>query len=87
VVTGNATDHLTPTRNASRFSKTHASIRKWVADNVSADIAKAVRIQNGGSMKGANAKDLLCKPDIDGRLIGGASLEADFFNIINGIPK
>jgi triosephosphate isomerase len=38
-------------------------------------------------MKGANAKDLLCKPDIDGRLIGGASLEADFFNVINGIPK
>jgi triosephosphate isomerase (TIM) len=67
--------------------ETHANIRKWVADNVSADVAKAVRIQYGGSMKGSNAKDLLAQPDIDGGLIGGASLEADFFNVINGIPK
>jgi triosephosphate isomerase len=37
-------------------------------------------------MKGANAKDLLAQPDIDGGLIGGASLQEDFFNVINGIP-
>jgi triosephosphate isomerase (TIM) len=67
--------------------ETHAEIRKWVAENVSPEVAKAVRIQYGGSMKGGNAKDLLCQPDIDGGLIGGASLEADFFNVINGIPK
>jgi triosephosphate isomerase len=67
--------------------ETHKSVRKWVADNVSPAIAKAVRIQYGGSMKGANAKDLLAQPDIDGGLIGGASLKADFFNVINGIPK
>mmetsp|Transcript_14630 Transcript_14630/g.21967 ORF Transcript_14630/g.21967 Transcript_14630/m.21967 type:complete len:297 (+) Transcript_14630:132-1022(+) len=65
--------------------ETHASIREWVAENVSADVAKAVRIQYGGSMKGANAKDLLAQPDIDGGLIGGASLQADFFNVINGV--
>jgi len=65
--------------------ETHASIREWVAENVSADVAKAVRIQYGGSMKGANAKDLLAQPDIDGGLIGGASLKADFFNVVNGI--
>jgi triosephosphate isomerase len=35
-------------------------------------------------MKGANAKDLLAQPDIDGGLIGGAALKADYFNIING---
>jgi triosephosphate isomerase len=52
---------------------------------VSADVAKAVRIQYGGSMKGANAKELLAQPDIDGGLIGGASLQADFFNVINGV--
>jgi triosephosphate isomerase len=67
--------------------ETHAQIRKWVSSNVSPAIAKAVRIQYGGSMKGANAKDLLSQPDIDGGLIGGASLQADFFNVINGIPK
>jgi triosephosphate isomerase len=66
---------------------THASIRKWVADNVSSQVAAEVRIQYGGSMKGANAKDLLAQPDIDGGLIGGASLKADFFNVINGIPE
>ena len=67
--------------------ETHLDIRNWVKTNVSADIATAVRIQYGGSMKGANAKDLLAQPDIDGGLIGGASLKADFFNVIHGIPK
>lgn len=67
--------------------ETHASIREWMAENVSPEVAKAIRIQYGGSMKGSNAKDLLAQPDIDGGLIGGASLLADFFNVINGIPK
>ncbi|GAX29301.1 triosephosphate isomerase [Fistulifera solaris] len=67
--------------------ETHEAIRKWVADNVGADIAKKVRIQYGGSMKGANAQELLAQPDIDGGLIGGASLQADFFNVVNGVPK
>ena len=67
--------------------ETHADIRKWIAENVSPQVAKAIRIQYGGSMKGANAKDLLAQPDIDGGLIGGASLKADFFNVINAIPK
>lgn len=67
--------------------ETHASIRKWISDNVSPDVAKAIRIQYGGSMKGANAVELLAQPDIDGGLIGGASLKADFFNVINGVPK
>jgi triosephosphate isomerase len=66
---------------------THADIRKWVAANVSKEVANAVRIQYGGSMKGANAKELLAQPDIDGGLIGGASLQADFFNVINGVPQ
>jgi len=66
--------------------ETHADIRKWVSENVSPAVAAAVRIQYGGSMKGANAKELLAQPDIDGGLIGGASLKADFFNVINGAP-
>ena len=63
---------------------THKNIRDWIAENVSAEVAEAIRIQYGGSMKGANANDLLAQPDIDGGLIGGASLTADFFNVING---
>merc|ERR1712032_1673679 len=67
--------------------ETHANIREWIKKNVSEDIATATRIQYGGSMKGANAQALLAQPDIDGGLIGSASLKADFFNVINGIPK
>lgn len=66
---------------------THASIRQWVADNVGADVAAAVRIQYGGSMKGANADGLLSQGDIDGGLIGGASLKMDFFDCINAVPS
>jgi len=67
--------------------ETHANIRQWVADNVGADVAAAVRIQYGGSMKGANATGLLSQTDIDGGLIGGASLTMDFFDCINGVPS
>ena len=67
--------------------ETHAFIRKWMNENVSETVAKAIRIQYGGSMKGANAKDLLAQPDIDGGLIGGASLKADFFNVVNAAPQ
>jgi len=63
---------------------THKSIRDWISENVSPEVAAATRIQYGGSMKGANAKDLLAQPDIDGGLIGGASLKEDYFNVING---
>jgi triosephosphate isomerase len=64
---------------------THKGIRDWIVENVSPQVAESIRIQYGGSMKGANAKDLLAQPDIDGGLIGGASLTADFFNVVNGV--
>lgn len=67
--------------------ETHAQIRGWISENVSPEVAKTIRIQYGGSMKGKNAKDLLAQPDIDGGLVGGASLTEDFFNIINAVPK
>jgi|ERR1719246_39223 len=66
--------------------ETHANIRQWVSTNVSPEVAAAVRIQYGGSMKGANAPGLLTQTDIDGGLIGGASLKMDFFEIINAVP-
>lgn len=65
--------------------ETHASIRKWIEENVSPEVAAAIRIQYGGSMKGANAKDLLAQPDIDGGLIGGASLTSDFIQCWNAV--
>ncbi|MCZ0702035.1 triosephosphate isomerase [Natronobacillus azotifigens] len=54
-------------------------VRKVVAAFVSADAAEAVRIQYGGSVKPANIDELLAQSDIDGALVGGASLEADSF--------
>jgi len=60
-------------------------IRAIVKDMYGADVAEAVRIQYGGSVKPDNAAELLGKPNIDGALVGGASLKAnDFVGIING---
>jgi triosephosphate isomerase len=59
-------------------------IRGVVADAFGADAAKAVRIQYGGSVKPTNAAELMAMPDIDGALVGGASLVAeDFARIVN----
>lgn len=57
-------------------------IRGVVADVAGADAAAAVRIQYGGSVKPGNAAELMGQPDIDGALVGGASLDADDFAAI-----
>ncbi|ELK47991.1 triose-phosphate isomerase [Halobacillus sp. ACCC02827] len=54
-------------------------IRKVVSEFVNTEAAEAVRIQYGGSVKPANVEELLSQSDIDGALVGGASLEADSF--------
>ncbi len=56
-----------------------ASVRSVVADAFGAEAAEAVRVQYGGSVKPVNAQELLSQPDIDGALVGGASLEAAAF--------
>ncbi len=58
-------------------------IRDYIAELYDAATAEAVRIQYGGSMNAGNAAELLSKPDIDGGLIGGASLKPDFGKIVN----
>ena len=57
----------------------HAAIREWVERHSSAEVAAAVRIQYGGSVKPENVDELMRKPDIDGALVGGASLKAESF--------
>ena len=66
------------TATPEQAQETHASIRKMMADKDAA-VAEKVRIQYGGSMNAANAAELLAMADIDGGLIGGASLKADDF--------
>ena len=57
----------------------HGFIRQWLAGAAGSDVADRVRIQYGGSVKPDNAAGLLARDEIDGALIGGASLEADSF--------
>ncbi len=57
----------------------HAFIRSWVANHHGAETAAHMVIQYGGSVKPDNAASLLSQLDVDGGLIGGASLKADQF--------
>ena len=59
------------------------AIRDLIAEIYDTDTAEKIRIQYGGSMNAGNCAELLAKPDIDGGLIGGASLKADFGKIVN----
>ncbi|KAI3337583.1 triose-phosphate isomerase-like protein [Xylariaceae sp. AK1471] len=61
----------------------HASIREWLAKNVSQSVADETRILYGGSVSEKNCKDLSKQKDIDGFLVGGASLKPAFVEIIN----
>ena len=59
------------------------AIRACIAEVYDEATAEAIRIQYGGSVNAGNAAELFAKPDIDGGLVGGASLKADFGKIVN----
>ena len=67
--------------------ETHAYIRSWFKENVSEEVANGIRIQYGGSVNGKNASELISQPNIDGFLVGGASLKPDFLDIIAAANK
>ena len=71
------------TASADQAQEVCKLIRDLIAKLYDADTAEAVRIQYGGSMNAGNAAELLAKDDIDGGLIGGASLKVDFASIVN----
>ena len=71
------------TATADQAQEVCKMIRETIADLYDAPTAEAVRIQYGGSMNAGNAAELLSKDDIDGGLIGGASLKPDFGKIVN----
>ena len=60
----------------------HTFIRTWLARAYDAAVAETVRIQYGGSVNAANAAEILSQPDVDGALVGGASLKAQDFAAI-----
>jgi len=63
----------------------HAGLRAWVAKNVSQDVADSLRIIYGGSVTAGSSAELGGKPDIDGFLVGGASLKPEFLDIVNSV--
>ena len=62
---------------------THAAIRQYLGEVAGADVAANTRILYGGSATAATAPGLSAKPDIDGFLVGGASLKPEFADIVN----
>ena len=71
------------TATPAQAQEVHAHIRKRLAERLGPEAAEVIRIQYGGSVKPSNAEALIAEPDIDGALVGGASLEAaDFIAIV-----
>lgn len=72
------------TASPEQAQEMHAFIRKTVAEKFGSEVAEDVSILYGGSVKPANAKEIFAKEDVDGGLIGGASLKAeDFLAIVH----
>ena len=57
----------------------HAHLRNWLQNRYTSEVAEATRIQYGGSVKPTNAVELLAQPNVDGALVGGASLKPETF--------
>lgn len=77
-------------KNASpeQAEEVHADLRRLLEERYNRSVSAAVRIQYGGSVKPENAKELLSQPNIDGALVGGASLKAvSFMGIIAAAGK
>lgn len=70
------------TATADQAQDMHQHLRSVLAGKYGADVASKISILYGGSVKGSNAKELFSKPDVDGGLVGGASLLADDFALI-----
>ncbi|KAK1145312.1 triosephosphate isomerase [Aspergillus melleus] len=61
----------------------HAAIRKWLNETISTEAADNTRVIYGGSVSEKNCRELAQEPDVDGFLVGGASLKPAFVDIIN----
>ena len=76
------------TASSSQAQEMHAHIRNVLATQYGEDIAETISILYGGSVKGANAVEIFGQPDVDGGLVGGASLVAtEFAAIISGLKS
>ena len=71
------------TATPAQAQEVHKVVRDWIRRFVEAAVSEKTRIVYGGSVTASNAKDLGSQPDVDGFLVGGASLKPDFVTIIN----
>lgn len=71
------------TATPDQAQEVHENLRNWLKENVDANVANNVRILYGGSVNGKNCRELASKSDVDGFLVGGASLKPEFSDIIN----
>jgi len=73
------------TASPEQAQETHAALRDWIKENKSPECAAAIRIQYGGSANAKNAPELSKCPDVDGFLVGGASLKPEIKEIVAAI--
>ena len=74
------------TASSLQAQEMHAHIRSQLSAKYGAEVADSISILYGGSVKGANAKEIFSQPDVDGGLVGGASLNAEeFMEIVQGL--
>ncbi|XP_067006471.1 triosephosphate isomerase [Anabrus simplex] len=71
------------TATPKQAQEVHKKLRQWLWDNVCPSVSKGTRIIYGGSVTAENCKELAKAADIDGFLVGGASLKPDFVQIVN----
>merc|ERR1719442_78054 len=71
------------TATPEQAQEVHAHLRQWLVSEVSQEVSDNLRILYGGSVNGKNCRELAKKEDVDGFLVGGASLKPEFSEIIN----
>lgn len=75
------------TASPQQAQEVHAEIRKWISTNISEEAANNIRIIYGGSVTESNCNELISEKDIDGFLVGGASLKPGFKTIVESYIK
>lgn len=68
---------------AAQAEEVHVAIRKWASEKLGQKVADSLRIIYGGSVAAKNCKELASQPNVDGFLVGGASLKPEFVEIVN----
>ena len=75
------------TATAQQAQEVHEHIRQWLAEKVGKEVGAGVRVIYGGSVTAKNAVELISQPDVDGFLVGGASLKDEFADIIKATQQ